>query len=240
MFRPITHGEDLLLFLCSQCMGAGLRTAPFALTTSVLHQLPAAQRTVAQTGAPTGLVPACTALHRFSNQVMAILFYQLGDQSSSWLPQMARAFFDRVSKAAASPPETLLAQQLLFKCTNFFLRSGYQLRPAAWMGRQQSMLSKQPLSRPPVVPGYSRYSDNRSSVPLHSWARVWHATAAQFGTRHPAIRAGSLGWHNKNPLGSKTAFFQAYSVGFRNAGLPAQLGNTLIKRRHHLLDGLCS
>jgi len=164
---------------------------------------------------------------------MAICFNQLGDQSSSLVPD-GRAFFDRVSKAAASARARSLTQQLFFKCTTLLALS-YQLRPVSWMASQHPCSQKASFQASscsgysPLLPTIGR------AFRLHSWAPVW-MTACQFGTG--IQRSGLEGLAGTNKSSGLKLLFPSIQRWLRNAGLPAQLGNTLIRGRHHLLDGL--
>jgi len=105
-------------------------------------------------------LPACTA-SPLSNQVMANLFYQLGDHRSSWCPRLPGLFFDRWQQGAAARARFLCAAAP-FQVSRLFLRLSLHscVLSAGW---RQHPCSQSHLSRPPVF-GIAVLPSNRSSV----------------------------------------------------------------------------
>jgi len=163
-----------------------------------------------------------TALHASAIKVMAILFYQLGDQSPSSLgcPKWPGLFLTG-SARRLPPPEHAPLRSSSFSSARTLLASSYQLRlSAGWP--PDPCLSK--ASFPGLqCSGYSPSLPKIGRAFASFMGGVW--MTLQFGTGIPAIRAGRLA--GTTILWSELGFFQAYSGWLRNAGSPAQLGNTL-------------
>src|SRR3546814_451108 len=102
VLRTIAYGQYPFPFLLGERLGAGFACRTLTPVSEGFSTAPAAQRPVRDAQHTASLVRACASCHSVVNQHDGHLFHRLGDQSSSPSPQMAWAFFDNVSNAAAS------------------------------------------------------------------------------------------------------------------------------------------
>lgn len=101
VLRQVAGGHDGLLLLVTEGVRARARCT-LAFVLQAFGTAPAPQGAAGDAEHRAGLVPACTGGHGFVNQFDGHLFHRLKDQASSSMPQMAWAFFDSISNAAAS------------------------------------------------------------------------------------------------------------------------------------------
>src|SRR3546814_4909059 len=122
VLRTIAYGQYPFPFLLGERLGAGFACRTLTPVSEGVSTAPAAQRPVRDAQHTVSLVRACASCHSVVNQHDGHLFHRLGDQSSSPSPQMAWAFFDNVSNAAASASARSLRSSS-FSSLRLFLRS---------------------------------------------------------------------------------------------------------------------
>jgi len=168
---PITTGEDLLLFLCSQWHGAaGLADSSLAFESTKRFSTVAqpAQRTVAQSRSTANRPcwPACTRLAPLQqSKVNGHLFYQLEiSRAPRWCPRCP-GFFEQGRKAL--PPQSSSLRSSSFSRGTTLLALSYPAASCQLEWRPPSTMLSKASFQASSCSGYARTPPTiRSSVPL--------------------------------------------------------------------------